>query len=118
MGVKPQTDAGKAIVCLDLAEYLTSEEVQLARFNELGWGPSNLRAIGNRNVQADATFSALAAQSVYAIPQGQYPSDYWSRAMALGDECITKNITPSTSDEELMNVLEQFQNDCKSYAMN
>lgn len=116
MGVKPQTELGKAIVCLDLAEHLTSEEVQLARFNELGWGPSNLKAIENKDVQADATLSALAAQSLFAIPQGQYPGDYWSRATALGDECITKNLTPSTSDEDLMKILEQFQKDCESYA--
>lgn len=116
MGVKPQSEPGKAIVCLDLAEYLTSEEVQLARFNELGWGPSNLKAIENEAVQADATLSALAAQSLFAIPQGQYPGDYWSRATALGDECITKNLTPDTSDEDLMKILEQFQKDCESYA--
>ncbi len=116
MGVKPQSEKGKAIVCLELAEYLTSEEVQLARFNELGWGPSNLKALENKDVQADATLSALAAQSLESIPQGQYPADYWSRATALGDECITKNLTPSTSDEDLMKILEQFQKDCESYA--
>jgi arabinogalactan oligomer/maltooligosaccharide transport system substrate-binding protein len=116
MGVKPQTEVGKAIVCLDLAEYLTSEEIQLSRFNELGWGPSNLKALENKDVQADATLAALGAQSLHAIPQGQYPGDYWTRATALGDECITKNLTPSTSDDDLKKILEQFQKDCESYA--
>ena len=116
MGVKPQAEKGKSIVCLELAEYLTSEEMQLARFNELGWGPSNLKALENEAVQSDATLAALGEQSLHSIPQGQYPGDYWSRATALGDECITKNLTPSTSDEDLMKILAQFQSDCESYA--
>ena len=36
LGVKPQTDTNKEIVCMELAKYLSSAEVQLARYQEVG----------------------------------------------------------------------------------
>lgn len=116
LGVKPQTEGGKAIVCLNLAEYLSSAEVQLARFEAQGWGPSNLEAQQNEAVQADVALAALAAQLNYAIPQGQYPGDYWTRATALGDDVIADVYTVDSADADLKAVLEQFEADCKSYA--
>lgn len=115
LGVKPQTEAGKLRVCLELAKYLTSTEAQLARFESNGWGPSNLTAQSSEAVQADPALAALAEQLNYAIPQGQYPDGYWSRATSLGDDIISGNITTSTSDADLMTVLEQFVSDCNSY---
>lgn len=116
LGVKPQSNSGKAIVCLNLAEYLSSAEVQLARFEEQGWGPSNLEAQQNQGVQDDAALAALAAQLNYAIPQGQYPGNYWTRATALGDDVIAEVYTADSTDADLKAVLEQFEADCKSYA--
>ena len=116
LGVKPQEEQGKALVCLALAEYLSSEEVQMERFNSVGWGPSNLKAQQNEAVQNDPALSALAAQLAYTIPQGQYPDGYWTRATALGDECVTKNINKDTSDDDLKAMLDTFQKDCESYA--
>lgn len=115
LGVKPQTEAGKLRVCLELAKYLTSTECQLARFESNGWGPSNLTAQADDAVQADPALAALAAQLNYAIPQGQYPDGYWTRATSLGDDIISGNITTTTSDDDLRAVLEQFQSDCNSY---
>ena len=40
----PQEDEAKLGACDALAAYLRSEEVQLARYNALGWGPSNMKA--------------------------------------------------------------------------
>ncbi len=117
LGVKPQTEEGKAIVCLDLAEYLSSEEVQLARYETMGWTPSNLYAQQSYSVQADIALSALLDQNQYAYPQGQYPGDYWSRATTLGDE-ILAGYYNNSSDSELRNVLAQFEADCESYADN
>ena len=115
LGVKVQSDATKLAACKSLAAYLSSEEVQLARYNAVGWGPSNLNAQANDAVVADVALSALRAQMEYMIPQGQYPGDYWSRATALGDSVIAGEFD-NYSDEELMAVLEQFEKDCKSYA--
>ena len=115
LGVKPQTDAGKLAACQALAQYLSSADVQLARFEAVGWGPSNLTARQDPAVQADPALAALAEQIPYDIPQGQYPGDYWGLATSLGDSVIA-NEYDNASDEELMAVLTQFQDTCISYA--
>lgn len=115
IGVKPQTEQGKQLVCLALAEYLSNEETQLARFNEVAWGPSNLVAQQSDAVKADAALSALAEQLAYTIPQGQYPGDYWTDATSLGDDVIADKYD-NMSDDELMKVLEDFQARQQSYA--
>ena len=115
LGVKPQEDEDKLAACDALAAYLSSEEVQLARYNEVGWGPSNLNAQQSEEVQADAALSALAEQLAYTIPQGQYPGDYWTLATSLGDSVISGELSADSSDEDLMAALEQFQATCESY---
>ena len=115
MGVKPQTDAKKLVVVNALAAYLTSEEVQLARFNAVGWGPSNLNAQKNDAIANDPALSALAEQLAYTIPQGQYPNDYWSLATSLGDSVISKEYD-NANDDQLMEVLKMFAETCRSYA--
>ncbi len=116
LGVKPQEDEGKLAVCDALAAYLSSEEVQLARYNAVGWGPSNLNAQQSDAVKADEALSALADQLQYTIPQGQYPGDYWSLATSLGDSIIAGEITAASSDDDFMKALTDFQATCESYA--
>lgn len=115
LGIKPQTDMGKAVVCLELAKHLSSAEVQLARYNEIGWGPSNMEAQQDEAVQSDEALSALAEQLAFMIPQGQYPNEYWDLGTALGDDVIA-DLYDNATDEELMKVLENFQATCESYA--
>lgn len=115
LGVKPQEDANKMAVCLAMASYLSGEEVQLARYNAVAWGPSNLNVQANEAVQADEALSALAEQLAFTIPQGNYPGDYWTLATALGDDIIAGKYDSAT-DEELMEVLKTFQATCESYA--
>ena len=107
MGVKPQAEAGKLVVCLELAKYLSDTDAQLARFNEVGWGPSNVTAQQDPAVQADEALSALGEQLQYTIPQGQYPGEYWSEADALGETICGGNFKGYT-DEQLMAELEAF----------
>lgn len=107
MGVKPQPEAGKLVVCLELAKYLSDTDAQLTRFNEVGWGPSNLKAQQDPAVQADEALSALGEQLQYTIPQGQYPNDYWSEADALGETICGGNFKGYT-DDQLMAELEAF----------
>ena len=116
LGVKPQEDEDKLIACDALAAYLSSEEVQLARFQEVGWGPSNLAAQQSDDVQADVALSALAEQLAFTIPQGQYPGEYWVLATSLGDSVITGELGTSSSDDDLMAALQKFQDTCISYA--
>ena len=114
LGVKPQTDEDKLAACDALAAWLTSSDVQLARYEALGWGPSNLEAQKSEAVQADAALSALGEQLAFTIPQGQYPGDYWSLATGLGDRIISKEFDDA-DDETLMGVLTEFQDTCASY---
>ena len=116
LGVKPQEDTDKLQICDDLAFYLSSEEVQLARFDEVGWGPSNKNAQANEKVAADEALKALGEQIAFDIPQGQYPGEYWSLATGLGDSVISDTLTANTSDDDLLKALTDFQNTCKSYA--
>ena len=115
MGIKPQTDANKLAVCHAIAKHLSSEEVQLARYNEVGWGPSNVAVQQSDTVKADEALSALAEQLAFTIPQGQYPNDYWALGTSLGDSVIAGDYD-NASDEDLMKVLEDFQATCQSYA--
>lgn len=108
LGVKPQVDEAKLAACDALALYLTGEEVQAARYELAGWGPSNLKAQQLDAVKADIALSALATQLNFAYGQGQYPNDYWSTATGLGDDVIAGKLNDLT-DDQLMERLTQFQ---------
>ena len=84
MGVKPQTDAKKGAVLHLLAQWLTNEECQMARFEEYQWGPSNLNAQKSPKVQENVSLAALALQGNYGIPQGQIEGSWWDIAKVLG----------------------------------
>ena len=114
IGVKPQTDDDKLAACDALAAFLTSEEVQLARYNTVGWGPSNLNAQQNEAVQADVALSALASQLAFCAPQGQYPGDYWGLATALGDDVLAKKLDDA-DDATLLETLKTFEATCETY---
>ena len=114
LGVKPQADEAKLAACDALALYLSSGEVQAARFDAVGWGPSNLEAQQSEGVKADIALSALASQLAYCIGQGQYPGEYWTRATALGDSVIADEYDAYT-DEQLLEVMTTFQTTAGTY---
>ena len=115
LGLKPQTNPDKFQACLAVAQFLSNEETQLARYEAVSWGPSNTAAQQSDVVQADEALSALRDQLAVSIPQGQYPGDYWTLATSLGDSIISGEYD-NASDEELMTVLQTFQDTCISYA--
>ena len=104
MGVKPQVDAKKGAVLQKLALYLTGEACQLERFNQFGWGPSNLKAQATDAVKNDPALSALAAQSAYATPQGNIHGSWWdiSKVYAVAAKS-------ATTDEELKAALQAYE---------
>ena len=114
LGIKPQVDEAKLAACDALALYLTSGDVQLARYNAVQWGPSNLTAQQNEAVQANEPLAALGAQLAYTMPQGQYPGEYWTLASALGDDILADKLDNAT-DEELLAVLQNFQDTASTY---
>ena len=114
LGVKPQTDDDKLAACDALAAFLTGEDVQLARYNAVGWGPSNLAAQKSEAVQADVALSALASQLAFCAPQGQYPGEYWSLATALGDDVLADKLDDA-DDATLLKTLQDFEATCLTY---
>ena len=114
LGVKPQTDEAKLAACDALALYLASGEVQAARFDAVGWGPSNLEAQKSEGVKANVALSALADQLQYCIGQGQYPGEYWTLATALGDDVLAGKYDAYT-DEQLLEVMTTFQTTAGGY---
>jgi hypothetical protein len=103
MGVKPQTDAKKGAVLSMLAQYLTGEECQKARFESFEWGPSNKAAQASEAVQANISLAALAKQNAYATPQGQIGGAWWDIAKVLGVDA--KN---AKSDADLQTALDNY----------
>lgn len=73
-----------------LAEFLTNEESQIARYEARGLGPANLAAAASDAVQNDPAISALAAQAAYATPQ-RVGNNYWSPAQTLGQILASGN---------------------------
>ena len=73
-----------------LAEYLTNEASQTARFEARGLGPANLAAASSDAVQSNPAIAALAAQAAYATPQ-RVGANFWSPAETLGQILASGN---------------------------
>ena len=115
IGEKPQEDEGKLAACDLIANYLASEQVQLARYEAVQWGPSNKNAQASEEVQSNVALAALNEQMAFDVPQGQYPGDYWTLATGLGDSIIGGDYDDA-SDDDLMAALQSFQDTCIGYA--
>lgn len=114
-GVKPQTSEGKAIVCQNLAEYLSSAEVQLAYYEELFWCPSNLEVLQNYKVKSDQYVYAMIEHNKYAVPLGLYPSGVWNEAYYLGQDVVDGVYSIYTADSLLKDALAEFEETCITY---
>lgn len=104
MGVKPQSDPYKATYLQKLAMYLTGEECQRQRFEEMGWGPSNLA------LQADDTITSEALQALAAtkhVQQGQYPSNWWSQMDIMTGSLLN---SPNAAESALQAMLSTYSN--------
>ena len=84
IGVKTQTDATKAAALHKLAQYLTSEEAQMKRFETLGWAPVNVNAAASDAVKANPVVAADMEQQKNCTAQGQVNDGWWNLAAALG----------------------------------
>ena len=113
VGVKPQTDSDKLTFCHLVADYITSEEMQLARFEANGWGPSNKNAQQSSGVQSDAALAALADQLQYCPGQGQYPGAYWDLTQAFGTD-INSGKYADADDATLMAALQDLTSSIKA----
>lgn len=100
MGIKPQSDAYRAAYLQKLVIYLTSEECQKERFEEVGWGPSN------KNAAATASSPALDVllKQATTTPQGQYPTNWWAKL----DTMVGNAKTSASDDGTLLGLLTTY----------
>lgn len=90
-----------------IANYLTSDDVQSARFDESQQAPSSKKVSAMDKVTGNAAVSALANQSADGIAQANLPGNIWS-APATFATWASENATNEVSDEDLMTQLQQL----------
>lgn len=95
------TQSTNPVEAMNLAEFLTSEECQIRRFEARGYGPSNISAAQSETIASDPALSALAAQSDYAVTQ-LIIGDFWTPATAFGNELI------ANPNADLQSLLDQW----------
>ena len=97
IGVNPHSEfVGWSML---LAEYLTNEESQVARFEARGLGPANIKAASSETVKADPAIAAIAAQAEFATPQ-RIGGNFWDPAKSLGE--ILGNGNPDGTDVQTL----------------
>lgn len=109
-GVKPQTDAAKGACLSKLAQYLSGEKCQLERYNDQGFGPSNLNVQANDAVQNDPGLRALAEQAKFAKPQGNVHGKWWDLAKGIA----TGIKASDGSDDSLKAVLQTYDDSIRA----
>jgi len=113
VGVKPQTDSDKLTFCHLVADFITSEEMQLARFEQNGWGPSNKNAQKSDSVKANEALAALTEQLTYCKAQGQYPAAFWDLLKAFGTD-INNGKYADADDATLKAALKELEDSLKA----
>lgn len=109
-GVNPSKSSGNSErlnTLHGIANYLTSDDVQSARFDESQQAPSSKAVSATDKVKSNAALSALANQSADGLAQANLPGNIWS-APATFATWAFENATNEVSDEDLMTQLQQL----------
>lgn len=95
-------NAGWALL---LADWLTNEEAQQARFEQRGLAPTNLNVQASDAVQANVAIAAAASESDFGVLQ-RVGGKYWDPAQTFG-EMIAQG-TLSTDDAAIQDALDSL----------
>lgn len=90
-----------------IANYLTSDDVQSARFDESQQAPSSKAVSAMDKVKNNAAISALANQSADGMAQANLPGNIWS-APATFATWAYDNAKSEVSDDVIMTQLQQL----------
>lgn len=90
-----------------IANYLTSDEVQSARFDESQQAPSSKAVSATDKVKSNAALSAFANQSADGMAQANLPGNIWS-APATFATWAYDNAKSEVSDDVIMTQLQQL----------
>ncbi len=100
-----------------LANYLTSEEVQLDKALKLSAGPSNINAANNDQVKALPTLVALSQQAQWSVPQINLPGQFWTATetfmgkIKFGETTWVGNADGTYTDAQIRNALSEYRAD-------
>lgn len=109
-GVNPAKSNGKAErlnVLHGIANYLTSDDVQSARFDESQQAPSSKAVSATDKVKSNAALSALANQSADGLAQANLPGNIWT-APATFATWAFENANKTVTDDEIKTQLQQL----------
>lgn len=109
-GVNPSKSNGKAErlnTLHGIANYLTSDDVQSARFDESQQAPSSKKVSAMDKVKSNAAVSALANQSADGLAQANLPGNIWS-APATFATWAFENASKTVTDDDIMTQLQQL----------
>ena len=108
IGVYPQLSAQKQAVLHLLAQYLSSSECQLERYQQLNLYPTNKIAQANEILQDAPAFQALVEQNQYSVPHRATNGMWWD---IFGRFVIkSKNATSQADIEQMLEEYEQEVN--------
>ncbi len=82
----------------ELAKYLTGEECQSQRAEQLNWGPSNTAVAESDVVANDQALSAILAQAQNSVPQISVADTFWTPFATLGNNVV--DASKDYTDEE------------------
>ena len=88
-----------------LAEFITNEAAQLARFESSGKVPTNLNVAASEPVSADQIASAAAEQDRYGAPPS-LGTNYWEASAAFGRRVAQQGIAPD--DKSCQQALDSY----------
>ena len=81
-----------------LALYLSGEECQKQRTEELGWGPSNINVQKDKVVTESPVLNAIKDQSVNSCTQVNIASTFWTPMGNLGNKLVAEEWNPDDAD--------------------
>ena len=95
-----------------LADFLTNEDSQLARAQELSWGPSNTNAVNDSSVTGNVALSAILEQSAYSVPQVAIADTFWTPMGTLGNKLwkeadYSKDTIKAEFDKAMANIKDE-----------
>ncbi len=93
-----------------LAYYLSGEQCQRERAEQLGWGPTNTTVAAEDVVTKDLALTASAEQAKFAVPQ-VHIGNFWEPMKTLGNQLISENF--DNSYENVKKLLETTNTNIK-----
>ncbi|MCD8127373.1 MAG: extracellular solute-binding protein [Clostridiales bacterium] len=89
-----------------LAEYLTNEESQTARFEARQLAPTNINAAADEAVSANVAIAASSAQDVYGVVQS-VGDKFWDPTATFG-EILAQNQLSADDDDAIQAALDEM----------